>query len=299
MIRIAVLCTALVMTVLTAPAVQAANEPKAADCYRDIATGALPPFYDPDSKVACTGPHRGQILSVGTLPDSVVKKANGDLARLRGMFIVPGSHFGHRVCDARSAAPGIWPKKGKAVAAALGKNSAGFMPTTKETADGASRTWMLPDEDQWAAGVRTVVCMQSFPPVSWTGDLRQLETSAPLLEFRDCRDRDLRYTSCAGPHDAETLFAWAVTGFPAGDVANLTDAQWAPYDQRCQAAASVLIGAKRNDLSIRAEPDSRGSAANGRERKDIVWLLCTVRRSVEKDLPAGTVVGLGNRSLAS
>lgn len=297
--RVALVCSALAMTLLTAPAAEAAAEPKAAECYRDIATGGLPPFYDPDSGVACTLPHRGQVLSVGKLPASVVKKANGDLSRLRGMFIVPGSHFGHQVCDARSAAPGIWPKAGKAVAAALGKNSAGFMPATRDTADGSARAWMLPDEEQWAAGVRTVACMQFFPSLTWAGDLRQLETSSPLLDFRDCRDSEIRYTSCAGPHTAESLFAWAVTDFPKGDASKLSDSQWAAYDRRCQMAADALIGAKRKDLQARAETYSRESAGNGRNRTDVTWLLCTVRRSTDKDLPAGTVVGLGSRPLGS
>lgn len=291
MIKVTLACCALALTLLVAPPAQADSTPKAGDCYAkaDIDKDSL----DIRSKIDCSEPHAVQVTYVGKLPGFLRNRSKVALGSTKGALYARYVRAGYGICSARNAISSIWPQKGRAVVAALG-TSVSVVPSSNPPLGSG---WVLPDQSAWDKGVRSLICVTHLPPKTktWSGDLRPLETSEPLLDFRLCIDRDGEFQSCAEPHFSEELLYWQVTGFPKGK--QPSDAQLAPYDAQCQAAAEVLIGAKRSDL--RATSTFLGRGKNEYLGKDIAGLACSVERVDGADLPGGTVVGLGSGSLSS
>lgn len=290
MIKVALACSALALTLLTVPPAQAATAPKAGDCYAKADVDK--DFLDTRSKVDCSQPHAVQVTYVGKLPGFLRNRAKVAVGGPKSAFYARYVKAGYGICTGGKTASGIWPSKGKAVAAALGKNNLGFVPSSNPP---LGYGWVLPDQAAWDRGVRVLVCIAHQKPKPWTGNLQALETSNPLPDFRLCVDREGQFQSCGAPHSTEDLFYWEVTGFPKGE--DISADQRAPYDARCQAAADVLIGAKRADL--RAKASLIGRDNNTFIGKEVAGLSCYVERTDGADLPAGTVVGLGNRPLGS
>jgi hypothetical protein len=292
MIKVAFACCALALTLLTAPPAQAQTTPKAGDCYAraDIDKD----FLDTRSKVDCSEPHAVQVMHVGKLPAFIKNRSKVALGSTKSKFYADYVRAGYRVCTGANNAKGIWPQKGAAVAAALGKNNLAFVPSSSPP---LGYGWVLPDQAAWDRGIRSFICVSHLAPKtkSWSGDLRALESADPLLNFRLCVLLDGNFQSCAAPHETEDLFVWQVTGFPRGK--QISPEQYAPYDARCQAAANVLIGAQRSDLRARTVVVGRGN--NPYLKKEEVALSCFVERVDGNPLPPGTVVGLGDRPLGS
>ncbi len=290
MIKVALACCGLALTLLTAPPAQAATTPKVGECYAKADVDK--DFLDTRSKVDCSEPHAVQVTHVGKLPGFIKNRAKVALGSTKSKLYADYVRAGYRICTGANNAKGIWPQKGAAVAAALGKNDLAFVPSSSPP---LGYGWVLPDQAAWDKGVRSLICVANDGNKSWAGNLRALETSDPLLDFRLCVDFDGNFQPCAAPHDMEDLFAWQVTGFPKGK--EITDEQYAPYDARCQVAATALIGAQRSDL--RARTVVIGRANNPYLKKEVVGLSCFVERVDGTPLPPGTVVGLGDRPLGS
>ncbi len=301
MIKVALACCALALTLLTAPPAQAAT-PKAGDCYAkaDDTRGVV----DVSSKVDCAKPHAVQVMNTAKLPAALanqmrvpqVQGSDGALTRpLADLYV--------KECTGQKTAAGIWPTKGKAVAAALAAGTARFAPQTSAWLDANGWTYsiMLPDQKSWDSGTRTAMCVMGLQDDKaksllrpFQGNLRDLETSKALTEFRLCAsDRD--WAPCSKPHPYEVLFEWDTPTFPAGDFRRWTDAQKAPLLAQCQAGIDVLVGAKRPEL--KAEMNVGGVFPSRAWGRDFAALGCAVKRADGKLLPAGTVVGLGKKSL--
>lgn len=301
MIKVLLACCVLGLTLLTAPSAQAASSPKAGDCYAkaDLNRGVV----DLSSKVDCTKPHAVQLLNVASLPQSLrsqpkvpqSRESNGSLTR-------PMADLYVKECRARKTASGIWPSKGKAVAAALEADAATFRPEMRVwmEADGSFYTAFLPDQKSWDGGSRNVLCgivlsddaaTTGLRPFS--GDMRSLESARPLSDIRVCANR--YQVPCSEAHQYEALFTWEVAGFPSGDSRRWTDQQWAPYRAQCQSAIDVLVGAKRADLTN--DVSLLGTSRSGAWGREQAQLVCSVKRTDGSPLPPGTVVGLGNKPL--
>ena len=218
--------------------------------------------------------------------------------------------FGDQACNGRLTAPGIWPVQGAAIASALTGSAAttagGVLPGYNK---GMNFGWVFPDAAAFDAGDRSMVCVVYVAqpksdgsvavPNGMRGNLQDLGTKAVLPAMRDCsiyvaKTQKNVAVPCDKPHVDELVVHYA--GRLPVDLDKMTDAQWVPFDAQCRALAEVLIGAKRKDLRIYADP-AVGAKANAS-----IYLPCFVSLPKAADgthrkLPGGTVVGLGTQPL--
>ncbi len=263
------------------------------------------------SAVSCAKPHTVQ--TIGGAPLSAMF-TDSTLTQLRDQsntdLRAALTEFGDLTCSGKATASGIWPKQGAAISSALTGLAAtaggGVLPGYNK---GMNFGWVFPDAAAFNAGDRSLVCViyaadaklgASVAAVNgMQGDLQQLGTNAPLPTMRDCSKLDATgkkniTISCAKPH-VDELIAHYVAKLPA-DVARMTDAQWVPYDAQCKALMDVLVGAKRSDLSVVANPPTEAKA------NIAIYVPCFVSRAKlangkRPNLPAGTVVGLGTKGI--
>lgn len=291
------LCAALSMALIAssvafvAPAANAAPVAKVGDCLSDA--DVVKDMVDFSSKVDCATPHRAQVLAVRKLPASLQKMSYSELGKTGSTAYRTWTEEGYRLCTGTTIARTVWGKAGPGIMRALGSSAVQILPSQVG--------WNLPDERSWNAGDSSLYCIAHNDGSTMTGDLRNLGTSKPSRENRDCYDTDYRETPCDRPHDSELLFVWYATGFPkVADTSTLKASDFAPWDKRCQGAADVLVGAKRSDIYGYAEVDTRASTRNVAwgPYSDTSLIYCSVRRTDRKPLPAGTVVKLGSKALS-
>lgn len=269
-------------------------------------------FVDLTSAVPCEQPHTVQSVGGAALPAAL---AQYSLAQLRDTANVSVRTalgvLADEACSGKAIASGIWPKQGAAIARVLTGLAAtaagGVLPGL---GDGMNFGWVLPDAAAFDGGDRSMVCVvYKADPKSdgsvaavrgLTGDLQLLGSSDTVASLRHCTKyqaaakRNLT-VSCAKPHRDEVIAFFA--GSLPVDVAKMTEAQWAPYDAQCRAITDVLVGAKRSDLTVVANPDAEAKA------KTQIYVPCFVSRVApakgsQPNLPPGSVVGLGTRHLA-
>lgn len=280
---------------VVAPAAQAAPAAKVGDCLADADVRG--DDVDFSSTVSCDAPHEGQIIAVRKLPKPLAKAAYADLVRQGSAAYRDWTKAGYRLCAGTSIAKALWAKKGSALMKALGSPAVTVGPTTFIGASALTVGWNLPDKKSWQSGDRSLYCIAHAGGTPWTGDLRDLRTSKPATTLRSCFSSQGQPVPCDRPHDSEQLFTWYAKGFPRTDPNTMTDAEWAAWDKRCQAAADVLIGAKRTDIYGYADVDSGARNLTWGPHRDVSVMYCSVRKVAEEDLPPGTVVGLGSKAL--
>jgi hypothetical protein len=311
--RLTALTAMLALAFALLPTVSAAAAPvpiwKAGTCF----TGAeiQGDLVVLSSAVSCDKPHTVQ--TIGGAPLSAMF-ADFTLTQLRDQtnksLRAALAEFGDMTCSGKATAAGIWPRQGAAISSALtglaATTGGGVLPGYNK---GMNFGWVFPDTAAFNAGDRSMVCViyaadaKLGPSVAtqngMQGDLRQLGTNATLPAMRDCSKLDATGKKnvtipCSKPH-VDELIAHYVAKLPA-DVASMTDAQWVPYDAQCQALMDVLVGAKRRDLSVVANPPTEAKADT------VIYVPCFVSRAKLADgkrpnLPAGTVIGLGTKAL--
>ncbi len=292
MISVVVLAAA---SAAVAPAAQAAPVAKAGDCLAiaDV-TGDDVDFA---SKVECSQEHQGQIVAVRKLPSSLTNASYADLGKQGSARYKEWTQAGYRLCAGTSIAKALWGKKGSALMKALGSPAVTVGPTKFFGSSALNVGWNLPDEKSWQSGDRSLYCIAHAGGTPWTGDLRDLRTNKPANSLRSCFDAQGQPVSCDRPHDSEQLFMWYAKGFPRTDPTTMSDAEWAAWDKRCQAALDVVVGAKRTDIYGYADVDNGARNLTWGPNKDVSVMYCSVRKVVEENLPAGTVVALGSKAL--
>lgn len=275
-----------------APTAQAAPAAHPWDCLTraDVVGDAV----DYASTVDCAQPHQAQVLAVRKLPASIARLPYAELGKVGSPAYTRWTTAGHRLCAGAPIANAIWGAKGPALMKALGSRAVAIIPDFSQGR--ASIGWVLPDAASWQAGDRSLYCMLHIGKESWRGDIRDIATNRSVPDLRTCLNAAGSATPCSQPHDAETLFTWYTKGFPDKGPAALSDAEWVSWDRSCQAAAETLIGASRTDMGGRANTRADRNQAWGPHKKVMV-MVCEVRRVEEANLPAGTVVGLGNAPL--
>jgi len=268
-------------------------------------------LVDLGSAVPCEQPHTVQTVGGAALPASFDKYSIAQLTDQKDTQLRAAlTRFNDSICSGRQTAAGIWPEQGPAIAKVLtglpATASGGVLPAL---ITGLTPGWVFPDPTSFNAGDRSMVCVIYSPDPkkglgvakanALKGDARQLGTSQTLPSMRDCSIKEAKservvIVPCSKAHGDEVVVHY-LARLPA-DIDAMTDAQWVPYDAQCKAIAGILIGAKRNDVKIIANP------AAGTKAGADVYVPCVVSRSPGADgktpnLPAGTVVGLGTRAL--
>lgn len=302
---------ALSIALVPANAVLAAPSPvwKAGSCF--AAAEIQNDLVVLKSVVSCDKPHTVQSIGGGALPTTF---AGFSLAQLRDQkdtsLRAALAALGEQICAGKATASGIWPKQGAAVAKVLTGLAAtaggGVLPGLNQ---GLNFGWVFPDDAAFNAGDRSMVCVIYSPDPksdgsiaavnSMRGNLQLLGSNATLPTMRDCSKKESSGTNtiavpCSQVH-LDELIAHFVAKLPA-DVASMTDAQWVPYDAQCQAIMNALVGAKRTDLSVVANP------AAGAKANTSIYVPCFVSRpkaadGTQPNLPGGTVIGLGKKPL--
>ncbi len=263
-------------------------------------------LVDLDSAIACAKPHAVQVIGGAALPPGLAARTYAQLrdrddARLRAQLAA----FSEETCSGQRTAAGIWPKQGAAIARVLtglaATTGGGVLPALPES---FNYGWAFPDEQSFAAGNRSMLCVIYPLPAAderatltgnaqWLGSRRTLATMRVCAAF-DAATESHAQVSCAEPHQDEQV-AYFAGRLPVA-YADMTDAQWHPFDMQCDAIVDALVGADRTDL--RAYGDALPtSAANA-----LVYIPCYVSRTrladgTKPNLPPGTVVGLGTRPL--
>lgn len=313
--QLAVSVVALALTAAVLPMGSAVAAPgtgwKVGDCFAKA--DVWDDVVDLSSKVDCAKPHQVQVFGGTGLPASITSKFTfaqlhdeSNKAALDALVA-----FSHQTCSPTRIAPNMWPGRGTAVAKALVPPASTVGGGVLPAVAGAGFGWVFPDEKSFAAGDKSMLCVLFVPtgkPGSvpdtmgqLKGDARLLGTSRVLPTMRVCYTYDYsteKYAtgSCSLPHKDE-LLAYFAGRLPVA-YADMTDAQWAPFDSQCDAIADALVGANRKDL--RGFVDLTQDPAPG----SLVYLQCYVSRSKgadgkSPDLPGGTVVGLGKKPLKS
>ncbi|MDQ5974148.1 MAG: Septum formation [Actinomycetota bacterium] len=303
---------ALALTLTALPLTQSAAAPaawKPGDCF--ARASVFDDVVELGSKVNCARPHRVQIIGGAALPASLAALPLAELKDDANTAVLDQLvAFSHEVCSPAKTAPNIWPGKGAAVAAALrpaaSVTGGGVLPGLRGTTNFG---WLFPDAKSFEAGDRSLICVLYAPKGqvgspqesmgTMRGDARLLATSRPLPTMRTCVLYDAegfgQPSSCAKPHGDE-LMAFFAARLPA-NYADMTDAQWAPYDDQCRGVVEALVGAARPDLRAYVDASARPDAGT------LVYLSCYVQRQKAADgsyplLPGGTVVGLGKKPLS-
>ena len=311
--RIAAGIAALALTVAVLPVGSATAAPstgwKVGDCFAKANVDK--DLVELPSKVDCAKPHAVQVVGGAALPSRFAKYSLAQMLdqkdiKLRAELV----KFSEQICSGTKTASGIWPKQGAAVAKALtglaATTGGGILPGLKESLNFG---WVFPDAGAFNAGDRSMICV-IYPLDPNTGkyvanakglkgDFRLLSTSRTLPTMRACFGFDANgenyaAVSCALPHGDE-LIANFVGKLPAA-VADMTDEQWEPFDRQCYAILDALVGSKRSDLQVVANPGPE-TAVNA-----LVYIPCFVGQVTAADgtrpnLPGGTVVGLGKKPL--
>lgn len=270
-------------------------------------------LVDLSSDVPCANPHAVQVIGGTTLAPIF---AQYSLAQLRDQkdtgLRAALAEFGHQICSGKVTAPGVWPKQGQAIAKVLtglaATTGGGVLPGLKQNLNFG---WVFPDAAAFNAGDRSMICVIYSPDPEkgagvaaakgLRGNAQLLGTTSTLPTMRSCSKLDASGKNnidvpCSKPHIDE-LIAHFVGKLPV-DVPNMTDAQWAPYDAQCKAIMDVLVGAKRTDLKVVANPPETAKA------NTLIYMPCFVSHLASADgkrpnLPGGTLVGLGNKPLKS
>lgn len=268
-------------------------------------------LVDLRSAVPCERPHMVQTVGGAALPASFDKYSITQLRDQKDTTLRAAlTRFNDNICSGRQTAAGIWPEQGPAIARVLtglpATASGGVLPAL---ITGLTSGWVFPDPTSFDAGDRSMVCVIYSPDPkkglgvakagALKGDARLLGTSQTLPSMRDCSIKDAKsgkvvIVPCSKAHGDEVVVHY-LAQLPV-DIDAMTDAQWVPYDAQCKAIADILIGAKRSDVKVIANP------AAGTKAGADVYVPCIVSRSPGVDgktsnLPAGTVVGLGTRAL--
>ncbi|MDO9486600.1 MAG: septum formation family protein [Actinomycetota bacterium] len=263
------------------------------------------------SEVACEAPHAVQVIGGAALPATFSGFSLAQLLDQKNTNVRAAlTELSEQICSGTVTAPVIWPKQGAAMASALtglaATTGGGVLPGLKQSLNFG---WAFPDEAAFNAGDRSMLCLiNSSDPKTGKyvasmkglqGNVQLIGTGSTLATMRACSvyksaTKSYAASSCAKPH-ADELIAHFVGVLPA-DVAKMTAAQWAPFDAQCQAIMDVLVGAKRTDLKVVANP---ATALKGGVE---IYVPCFVSRVTSADgtrpnLPAGTVVGLGKKPL--
>ncbi len=268
-------------------------------------------FVDLNSAVPCSQPHTVQVIGGARLAPVF---AQYSLAQLRDQkdtgLRAALAEFGNQICSGKMTAAGVWPRQGPAIAQALTGMAAttggGVLPGYGKAMNFG---WVFPDGVSFDAGDRSMVCVvyvadsKSDGTVSavnaMRGNLQDLGTKATLPDMRDCSvyDYKLKETvaiSCAKPH-LDELVVHYVAKLPV-DLDKMTSERWVSFDAQCKALTDVLVGAKRKDLRVYADPGA-GSKANTQIYIPCFVSLPTAANGSRPKLPGGTVVGLGTKPL--
>ncbi len=264
-----------------------------------------------NSKVDCARPHQVQVMGGAALPASLAALPLAELQDDSNTAVFDALvAFSNRVCSPTKTAPNMWPGKGAAMAKALrppaSVTGGGVLPALRA---GVNFGWVFPDAESFAAGDKSLICVLYSPRGAigtpqetmgmLRGDARLLATSRTLPTMRGCFLYDeaglSQPSSCAKPHDDEAM-AFFAARLPA-DYADMTDTQWAPFDDQCRGVVEALVGAARTDL--RAYVDASATQEAG----TLVYLTCYAQRVKASDgsyplFPAGTIVGLGKKPLS-
>ncbi|MDO8732571.1 MAG: septum formation family protein [Actinomycetota bacterium] len=268
-------------------------------------------LVDLNSAVSCAKPHTVQVIGGAALSPVFAEYSLTQLRDQKDTGLRAAlAEFGQKICSGTVTAAGIWPKQGAALAKVLTGFAAtaagGVLPGLKEHQNFG---WVFPDTAAFNAGDRSMICVIYSPDQKkgagvaaakgLQGNAQLLGTTSTLPTMRSCSKLDGSGKnnidiSCSKPH-VDELIAHFVGKLPA-DVSAMTDAQWVPYDAQCQAIMDVLVGAKRTDLRVRADPDGKAKA------NTLIYVPCFASRSKSADgkhpnLPGGTLVGLGNKPL--
>lgn len=295
-----VLCAVGVVAALSAGSVAGAATSSTkwavGDCYAkaDVDRDEV----DLSSKVPCTKRHTVQIVGGAPLPTTLASAGLPTLLSATSPVRSTLAQLAALTCNAGNTISNVYRKLGsKLQPLMLSGNVTEFVPASP------GRTgWVLPDAASFSAGTTDLLCIWEPDKAikgADTGDIRQLETKSPLTPMRMCFDfkpdnsgADL--AGCGKAHDKEMLIliSQLVTGKPAR-IADWTDADWATFDEACAKFTTVLIGADRGDLLIRADTDGTVSASQGRR-----MFSCHAYTEDDKlQLPAGTLVGVGKAKI--
>ncbi len=246
------------------------------------------------SKVSCDKPHSVQILHGAPLASFGAPLATASIKTLQrqsGPEYTALQAAAARTCTTANVLAGAYPQKGSALATALG-SAQSVSPGTL-----GQNGWVVPDPRSFNAGNRDLLCVYSTNPGDYgeRGDLRRLETTAVLPDTRLCANWGAsQRSSCARPHDIETLlfFETPLAGRPQTLGAwGTTDYSTPEERQACAAAARVLMGAERPDVTTGVFPNTFAT----RDGAPIVLLECQVYTADETlRFPPGTLTGIGS-----
>lgn len=286
------------------------------DCYAtaDVANNEI----TLSSKVPCTEDHAVQIVAGAPLSKALSKAGYGELRDGKSKTRKALDSFAfNEVCTNKSLAKGAYPENGASIGKALEKVNAGeFIPGAPGglgwvQPDGFG--WVLPDRASFDAGAKDVLCVFGFATDftgSRGGDVRQLETTAAMPNFRTCSSSKAGETqevlvrvpiSCDEPHVQETVvyLGLDVTGQPK-NVTDWRDKNWVKFDKACASIADILIGGTNPEFKIQANTNPAAPLYKlARASKTTARLFSCDVRGLEPGamLPAGTAIGLGDRKL--
>lgn len=296
------------------PLAQAASPGwKAGDCFAKSDVDADEVILS--SRVDCSTPHTVQVTVGGRLPKALASMRYETLRNTKNASVRKALiKAGNSICSGSRVATSIWPAKGPALAKALPRDVARapwgvwpYVPLQPNEATAEFGTgWVLPDKASFEAGSRDLLCIiyrpGSMGDLTFTGDLRTLETTALADGYRSCQagpNQD-RSVPCSSPHTREVLFSFVTRKFPTvGAKDPITNEMYAPFDAICAKVGRILVGADRTDIEVLA--DLMSPTAKLGEQANVAcsaYLKARNAAGERQDLPGGTVMGLGTKPLS-
>ena len=259
------------------------------------------------SNVACTSPHAVQVVAAVPLPKRFVKAGFKALDNTSSRIYQDLNDFGwHDACTMETFVKAMLPSHGATMFPVLTQHGVvSYLPG----GDGDTG-WALADKAAFNKGTADVLCTWTPNPTALagsTGDIRALDSTAPLGKERVCDNlnpttRQRITVACDVAHQEEKYgFVFMATDGLPTDTTTWTDAHWAKFDITCGAIAEVLMGAKHPELKFQADTTSSAPLLGSPYAAGTTYrrFSCKVVNPVSgRTLPAGTIVGLGTRTLA-